>query len=81
MKQALGTQELASQLGISDRQIRNWLSEHDRPHAGASGNRQRAERAAVGWAAEQLQREGRRVPVHPLAAIYAHLLGGASGTT
>lgn len=71
MRDTLTTKELANRLGISDRQLRNWLAERDRPHAAATQNRQRADRVASEWAAQQLRAAHRAVPADQFAALYA----------
>ncbi len=59
--------------GVTPRQVRNWLNEGRQPHAGASGNRRRAELLAVEWATQQLRRVGDPVPDHSHAVLYAYL--------
>lgn len=76
MKAAMGTRELADRAGVSDRQVRNWLSGRDKPHAGASGNRQRVTQVAASWAADQLRSRQRVVPTDPIATLYAQLSHG-----
>lgn len=67
-------QKLIAKAGrVSERQVRNWLNGADAPHAGASGNRQRAEQVAVDWASEQIHAAGKPVPSHPAAVLYAYL--------
>ncbi len=81
MKEALGTRGIAGEVAVSDRQVRNWLSGRDTPHAGASGNRQRTERAAVAWASAQLWARGCPVPSDPHAVLYAQLTADARKKT
>ena len=71
-----GTKYVAERVGLSDRQVRNWLAERDEPHAGPTQNRQRAERLAVEWATNGLQAEGRRVPADLYAVLYAYRTTG-----
>ncbi len=69
-----GNTKLIAKAGrVSERQVRNWLNGADAPHAGASGNRQRAEQVAVDWASEQIHAAGKAVPSHPAAVLYAYL--------
>jgi len=44
---AHGSRHIAAHIGVSDRQIRNWLSGHDQPHAGPTRHRQKAEQLAL----------------------------------
>lgn len=76
IRDELGTAYIAERVGLSARQVRNWLNGPDEPHAGASGNRQRVEKLAVTWATEQLQVGGRAIPNHPNAVLYAFLRHG-----
>ncbi len=69
---ALGIAHIARRVGVTERQVRNWVSGRAEPHAGATENRQRAERLAGDWATEQLLAEGRRVPRDSRAALYAY---------
>jgi hypothetical protein len=77
IREKQGTRYIAERVGVSDRQVRNWLAGRDEPHAGASGNRQRAERLAVGWAADQLRSGGKAVPSDPYAVLYAYKISSA----
>ncbi len=54
--------DIAGQVGVSDRQVRNWLTAQDQPHTGATRHRQKAEQLAVDWATQQLQANGIKVP-------------------
>ncbi len=72
IRNALGTKHIADRIGVTDRQVRNWLAGHDRPHGAASGNRQRAERLASDWASQKLRAAGQRVPADPYATLYAY---------
>lgn len=74
IRDALGAAHIATAVGVSDRQVRNWLAGRDVPHSGASQNRQRVERLAVDWAGQQLRGAGRRVPADPSAALYSYRL-------
>jgi len=70
----LGTAYIAERVGVSARQVRNWLNGADEPHSGACGNRQRAEQVAADWASEQIHAAGKAVPSHPAAVLYAYLM-------
>ena len=74
MREHLGAKALAADLGVSDRQVRNWLRAGNRPHAGPSGNLKRAEAQAVRWAINQLQLADRPVPSNPTATLFAYKL-------
>jgi len=62
--------DIAGQVGVSDRQVRNWLTAQDQPHTGATRHRQKAEQLAVDWATQQLQANGIKVPADPSATLY-----------
>ncbi len=72
MRTAVGAEALAADLGVTARQVRNWLGSADTPHAGASGNRQRAQARAASWASGQLRSADRQVPSDSLATLYAY---------
>lgn len=72
IRDSLGVRHIAEHIGVSDRQIRNWLTGHGQPHAGATRHRQKAEQLALDWATQQLQSEGIKAPADPSAALYAY---------
>jgi hypothetical protein len=73
IRDALGTKHIAEKVGVSERQIRNWLNRADvLPHAGGSQNRQQAEKLAVDWATQQLHAADRRVPADRYAKLYLY---------
>lgn len=72
IREEVGTKHIAAWVGVSDRQVRNWLSGRDEPHSGASRNRQRAEKLSVKWAAERLREKDRPVPTDPYGVLYAY---------
>lgn len=74
IRDARGAAHIATSVGVSDRQVRNWLAGRDVPHSGASQNRQQVERLAVDWAHERLPGAGRRVPADPFSALYGYRL-------
>ncbi len=73
MRDIVGTERLAKDLGVSGRTIRNWINGGEMPHAGATQNRQRTERFVVEWARGQLQAEGSSLRRDPSATLWAHL--------
>jgi hypothetical protein len=73
IRDVLGARQFAREVGVSDRQVRNWLNDDVVPHAGASGHRQRAEKLAVSWCVDQLRAAGHRPPADPYATLYLYL--------
>ncbi len=72
MRDALGARHIAAHIGVTDRQVRNWLAGRDIPHAGPSHNRQRTEQLAVDWSQNQSLAKGTRPPADPGAVMYAY---------
>ncbi len=72
IRNAHGTKHIAEQVGISDRQVRKWLTGQAQPHSGATRHRQKAKQLAVDWATQQLQSEGMKAPADPSATLYAY---------
>ncbi len=74
IRDALGARHIAAHVGVTDRQVRNWLAGRDKPHAGASHNRQRTEQLSVDWARQQLEAAGKPTAVEPEALLYTYIL-------
>jgi hypothetical protein len=72
IREKQGTRYIAERVEVSDRQVRNWLAARDEPHAGATRNRQRAERLAVEWARRRLQAASLPIPADSNAVLYAY---------
>jgi hypothetical protein len=72
IRDALGGKQFAREVGVSDRQVRNWFNGDVVPHAGASQHRQRTEKLALDWAVQQLRAAGHRPPADLSATLYLY---------
>jgi len=77
LRDIIGTEKLAHDLGISGRTVRNWINGGEIPHAGGSQNRQRVEQYVIDWVRDQLCLAGRRSPSDASAALYSYLKSNA----
>jgi hypothetical protein len=69
MRDIHGATYIARQVGLSERQIRNWLAERDKPHP---RNRGKAELVATEWTARRLVTSGYHVPADLYGALYLY---------